>query len=119
MDEAGGIRLPAVEEVPSPPASAPSPEAVLIAASGGGSGCARGGASEGRSSRWADAATAVLIAASGGGSGCARGGASEGRSSRWADAIRFEARSVGLCGAWADRDERLDIRPYLCVILAM
>jgi hypothetical protein len=88
MDEAGGIRLPAVEEAPSPPASAPSPEAVLIAASGGGS-------------------------------GCARGGASEGRSSRWADAIRFEARSVGLCGAWADRDERLDIRPYLCVILAM
>jgi hypothetical protein len=42
MDEAGGIRLPAAEEAPSAPASAPSTEAVLIAASGGGSGRARG-----------------------------------------------------------------------------
>ena len=36
IDEAGGIRLPAgaatAEVAPSPPASAPSPEAVLIAA---------------------------------------------------------------------------------------
>lgn len=34
MDEAGGIRLPAGADAaaPSPPASAPSPEAVLIAA---------------------------------------------------------------------------------------